>query len=98
MHLLEGRSAAKIFYDDFFFCFIEPLSWIFIATQGMFTGSSTVRTFVIPHVCGTAGQRYFLGKHGQNKTKQKKVREVPQPDPDAFWVPLYSFHFEFTIF
>lgn len=65
----------------------------------MFTGSSTVRTFVIPHVCGTAGQRYFLGKHGQNKTKQKKkVREVPQPDPDAFWVPFYSFQFEFTFF
>lgn len=36
-----------------------------------------------------------MGKTKQNK---KKVREVPRPDPDAFWVPLYSFQFEFTFF
>lgn len=57
----------------------------------MFTGSSTVRTFVIPHVCGTAGQRYFLGKHGQNKTKQKKSQGSPSAWPWCFLGPIIQF-------
>lgn len=51
----------KIFYDDFLL--IEALYWILAPTKGMFTGGNMVRMFVIPDVCGPAGQRYFLGKH-----------------------------------
>lgn len=57
----------------------------------MFAGSSTVRTFVVPHVCGTNGQRYFLGKHGQ---KKKKSQGSPSAWPWRFLGPIIRFSFE----